>query len=310
MNKQKPTDKKTDNTVKIAIIGAIVTIATAIITYVIAPIVVQLVKPIPSPLVEVITPTSIYSPTGIGSPQQTSTNPSAQTPLQPTTDLTNQDWMQSITTTVESTMPGLCDGLLLPPNIKPDQEPDLAIRQIEAAVSAFDSWPLVAGAVNQKSSRTVGSLSITITNTSKDTNWVRLDNKIDVTINAESTVPDHINILIGTGCGGSGDFRYFSDIGLTPKFKTYTETTRYTLSDFFSLQPGEFEVFSFPLDCQSPGIYQLVFKLPVSKLDQIGSINAGFGRSFVCPKSYTVWTIDMAANSFVDSESYIWNGPK
>lgn len=295
MSKQKPTNKKRDQAITLAIVGGVVTVVTALISTLIAPILLELIKrtPVPSSTLSAIVVTNTSQP-----PPTTLTAPALP-------NLAIQDWRQIMAINIDPSSPLLCQGLLMPPSIRPDQDINQAAKQVieEAKATNFDSWLLVSRAdINDV------SLHLTIANVPNHVDWIKLENNLDVSIDAQSDLPEQVNVLRGTGCGGGGLYRNFSGISLASDFQNYTTASASTEFDFFTLQPGESEIFQFSLTCQDPGIYHLTLNIPFSLLEASGTAQVEYDRSIICPTTFTVWTIEMAAEAFVSSTAYVWNG--
>jgi hypothetical protein len=308
MGKQKPTNKKRDQAITLAIIGAVVTIMTALISSVIGPIVLEFMRrtPVPSASASSLSPIAVTNPSQLNSPTQTPV-PVVTLTTTAGTSMATQDWRQMMAVNIESAWPLLCQGLLLPPNIRPDQDINQAAKQVIAEARAtnnqFDSWLLVSHPGINKV-----NLLLTITNMPNHVDWIKLENKLDVSIDAQSNPPKQVNVLTSTGCGAGGLYRKFSDVSLASEYQNYTTTSASTEFDFFTLQPGESEILQLPLTCQAPGIYSATLNIHYSILESDSIVQVEYERSIVCPSAFTIWTIEMADEAFVSSTSYLWNG--
>jgi hypothetical protein len=286
MSKQKPTNKRRDQAITLAIVGGVVTIATALISSLIGPIALEFFKRTPVP-------------------SGTSSSPSTTFTTPALTNLPTQEWSQTLAINIDTSSPLLCQGLLMPPSIRPDQDINQAAKQVmdEAKATNFDSWLVVSNPYTNDI-----SLLLTVTNIPNDVDWIKLENNLDVSINAQSNPSKHVNVLTATGCGAGGVYRTFSGISLAFDYQNYTTTSTSAEFDFFTLQPGESEIFQVSLTCQAPGIYRVMLTLPYSLIDSGGKAQVEYDRSIICPAAFMVWAIDMFDEAFISSTSYIWNG--
>lgn len=308
MSKQKSTNKKRDQAVTLAILGGFVTITTVLISSLVAPIALELIRRTPVPA---NTSSSLGALAATNTVQSSSTiqtlAPAATFTSPAIENVATQEWSHIMSVNLDPASPLLCQGLLLPPNIRPDQDINLAAKQVmdewKGTDDPFSSWLFVSNP-----STNGVSLLLTLTNLPDRVDWIKLENKLDVSINAESNPPDQVNVLTVTGCGAGGLYRTFSDVSLASEFQNYKITSASSDFDFFSLQPGESEIFELSLNCQAPGIYRATFNIPYSSLESRGMVEVEYDRSIICPSAFTVWTMEMADEAFVSSKSYVWNG--
>src|SRR5687768_4979927 len=123
MSKQKSTNKRRDQAITLAIVGGFVTIATALISSLIAPIALELLKRTPIPAGTL--------------------GPLSTIPTSPAiTNMAVEDWRQVMALDLDPTLPLLCQGLVMPPSIRPDQDINQAAKQVmeESRATSFDSW--------------------------------------------------------------------------------------------------------------------------------------------------------------------------
>jgi len=139
------------------------------------------------------------------------------------------------------------------------------------------------------------SYTITIQNTSGGNLWARLDNSVLVSIIKYGKASnDNVNIFNPfLGCGGEAS-RVFPPVQLATSQDLLVSNKD---ADSFSLQPGEYEDFSFILQCKLPGEYQILFEISV--IDQGRQIKKKIdGGRFICPSIYTEWVYDDFVEGF------------
>lgn len=194
-----------------------------------------------------------------------------------------------------------CPSVAFPADIDPGQNPSQAAQQAFEAKARGDTdlWPII-GENNLV-------MDLTITSLLKDDAWINTSNSLNVIVTANPVLPDHTHALsLAWGCGGGGLKRTFSDIDLSTGNETYTQQSTSSEFDFFTLQPGEFEVFSLLFHCKAPGIYSLSLELPYTLAEKAGTASYRLERPIICPKSFTSWALE--GESFLFSSEYIWDG--
>lgn len=186
---------------------------------------------------------------------------------------------------------------VLPASIAPDRDRAKALAQFNQEAAKTQLWQR---APSQRGSFTLGIQVSSIVDAKQ---WIRLDSKVLVTVHVGSDVPEHVNIV--QDCAGLGQSRIFPTIiPLKPSPKEYNVSTSYPNTDYFTLQPGEFEVFQFGLRCDSPGIYISTLTISYTYLERSDVITLN-SPDFVCPKSYTSWSF---LDNFEHNSTYVWNG--
>lgn len=108
------------------------------------------------------------------------------------------------------------------------------------------------------------SLYLTITASPNNLDWIRLANKLTITVRHISDVPAVSEIMQFSGCGAGGTYRTFSSVPLNLDYPEYNVLSASTDADFFTLQPGEIEVFQFGFQCNSPGLYSVEVHIPIT----------------------------------------------
>lgn len=137
-------------------------------------------------------------------------------------------------------------------------------------------------------------------------NWVKVENRFSLNIFVESEVPDNLNIVEISGCGG-GYVRYLQDVTLTNQnnLKQYTVSLTYPDVDFFTLKPGEFETFFIPLECKAPGIYSFNIVISSEYTDQSGDFTIVPLTKMYCPYSFNKYE---SGNNLEYAGKFEWNG--
>lgn len=137
--------------------------------------------------------------------------------------------------------------------------------------------------------------------------WVEVSNEAGVTVTVDQEIDRDINVVKLAGCGGGGQSRFFPVLDLSTEYRTYALETTYPSFDFFTLQPGEFEIFVLPFRCAQPGYYLLSVNFPYWHEGE--SAIAGVARiAALCPYTFTVWTYDPAGSAIVGARQYVWDG--
>ena len=139
-------------------------------------------------------------------------------------------------------------------------------------------------------------------------NWIKIENRFFLNIFVEGEVPDNINIVYVYGCGGG------SPVAL-PEVELLKESnlSQYRIRleapgiDFFTLQPGEYEVFQTPLLCKTPGIYSISVELFGEYIDQMYSPIVAPSTKIYCPYHYSYYSFGFYTNLNYEGE-YEWNG--
>lgn len=135
--------------------------------------------------------------------------------------------------------------------------------------------------------------------------FIELIKTATATVIAQNEVPDQINSVTGSGCGGPGKTQDFSTLLLESTFKSYIDKMTMPGVDYYSLAPGEFQYFSFQFRCVSPGFYQITINLPYKYIDEKGVVTMT-SPNLICPRSFVLWnSADMQL-----STKYSWNGTK
>jgi hypothetical protein len=190
---------------------------------------------------------------------------------------------------------------VLPSAVDPMRDRAAAEARVATALATdeFRDWPIVPGFEGvdgqplDEPARPEG-IRITIRSTVQGRNWIRLENTVPVSVGVQRSLPEHVNIVtIFHQCGGAGTIRTFEPVvELHSRSNSYQLTTRNTDAPFFTLQPGEFEVFLFQFRCEGSGLYSTTLRLPYRYPDNNGDITLGVGRMprFGCPQRVTHWS--------------------
>lgn len=268
--------------VLVAIIGCSGTIFVAVSNYMSASM--QIEKPISfTQTIEAKTPIP-----------QVTTKPPATAIISPTS-VPKQPLLSASTTY------GPCGVTVIPDYIKPSNGVEQALKQIIEAENRGEIFPLAVSYGNRL------SLSIEFRSKVQTNDWLKLDNKMKVTITSDSNVKSKVNIREVSGCGG-GMFRYFSpDVGLNTDYPTYSLDVEYDDFDFFTLQPGEFEYFDLAFYCQTPGIYTVSIELPYSLSNASDYYTYTVPVQLVCPENFSLWN-SYPINTLQYGGDFKWDG--
>lgn len=154
--------------------------------------------------------------------------------------------------------PWCIGGFLLPTDVNPVTNPELAYKELDAR-HFFDIPPDKAETVQDFNGAVA---EVTVTSLANQ-EWVRLANKIMVKIANYEPLPGPVDSWVVIGCGGGGNVRdvYISIRNLRSTFSGSLPDPKV---DFFTLQPGEFEVFSVSVTANEPGHYELNFGVEYS----------------------------------------------
>jgi hypothetical protein len=189
---------------------------------------------------------------------------------------------------------------VLPQELDPDKDPIGTRTIFNSAIqdgTALD-W-------TRSPALSEGKLIFQVTNISTSSEWIRLSNSIVSSISTTQNIPDHINII--HECAGTGINREFPPVILDPTYPEYKVTVKHPNADFFTLQPGELEIFNMTFTCKSPGLYRIQISIDYSIGNHTDTFSYQF-PNFICPHSLTNWSDLSDFNKFVKIGSYEWNG--
>ena len=104
-------------------------------------------------------------------------------------------------------------------------------------------------------------------------NWIKVENRFNLNIYVDSEIPDNVNIVSIAGCGG-GAWQPLGNVELINQanMREYRISLNYPDVDFYTLQPGEFEVFSINLECKAPGIYSFAIETYAKYLSSVHNV--------------------------------------
>lgn len=203
-------------------------------------------------------------------------------------------------------------ALVLPDNVSPEQNSDITLRQDPD----FDNWLIAPVSLANdseddiKSGKLLKAMMILGNNSANNGSWVKIDNKISISLDlVSSNVEDHVNLVVIKREGGGGeDYKYFSPVKLDQNTDSLDQTITSPF-DFFSLQPGEADVFIIDFICEAPGIYQASAKLTLTSSEGAEEEKVtGFGK-IMCPNSYTLWNTRASSPlKLTNKGEYYWDG--
>lgn len=146
-----------------------------------------------------------------------------------------------------------------------------------------------------------------------DKNWINVSNQIEVKLEFFSdNIPNHVNLFYHRGMvgGGGGEIKYF-DAARLSQDDFFTNQFITSLDyDYFSLQPGESELFAIPILCKEPGIYEISVVLNLTNIESSSEqLKINSSEKIMCPKEYSLWVNedDYSAPLRLFG-NYSWNG--
>lgn len=158
-------------------------------------------------------------------------------------------------------------------------------------------------------------LYLTITNVTPNEGWINLSKDLKISIRFIDEIPLNSEVVQLTDCGGAGEYRYFSRVPLSTDYPEYNVTATSTEADFYTLQPGEFEIFVLEFQCNAPGLYGLQVNIPVHFQGRDETIAYSGFPGFSCPDrvnySYGSPTTETATGyevAIYNAEQYEWTG--
>ncbi len=188
---------------------------------------------------------------------------------------------------------------VLPAFIQPEHGSRVVMDQIYN--EDYYNWPVAhdgSGSV---------TLSVLVTSQVPGSEWIELGNTLTVDIQASSELPDPLHAAETGACGGAGEVRQFSTVELDSSFDALQASTTYSAADFFTLQPGEFEVFKITFHCRRPGRYRLQVSIPYRVPEQRGTLTTPQQTEVICPASATLW--DAVSSEGIEYVGeYVWEG--
>jgi hypothetical protein len=189
--------------------------------------------------------------------------------------------------------------LVFPNDIAPDKDVEEALAFLDnIEPEAMVTWRRAPWALD-------GSLQVDLSLRALPGNqeWTHVENEAKVTVQTFNA-PEHVNVL--KDCAGAAEFRYFTEVPLDREYDQYSAQTSVPNIDFFTLEPGEFEIFSFAFKCKAPGRYAVDLDILYSYAGQADKVRFT-PADFICPHSYTVWS-HLARLNPDYANTFIWNG--
>jgi hypothetical protein len=175
----------------------------------------------------------------------------------------------------------------------------IALKNLDYLTSPKAPW------VDKNSPQAGSSAKFLIENIGEG-DWLEISKTLDVSIDVNKNIPDAVDAIEVTACGGGGEERIFPDLALDNNYAQYSVETTYPDFDFFTLQPGEFEIFYVPFQCDALGLYQITIKIPFRARSYEGNIE--FTEIIMCPQTFTLWQYDQPSDYLYPPEIYEWDG--
>ncbi|MGA0560659.1 esterase/lipase family protein [Larkinella sp. VNQ87] len=219
------------------------------------------------------------------------------------------DWKRYMDVRITS---GTCPDYYIPPTDIPLIEGSMqSNNQLYNHPSGYPTWPIIADI------HSVYNHFVTIESTLKgiENSWIKLENKFAITFSVDTAAaPKDVDVVLMGECGDGGDPRYTKTvIGLDPANAEKRIPVSFNAHQFYTLQPGEFELFAMNFTCKVPGVYSIQYELPFSISGKTGQISHQVREEkfrIVCPKSYTLWDTGFLdeRNTLTRIETYRWDG--
>ncbi len=187
-----------------------------------------------------------------------------------------------------------CMPIVLPESIDPAHDLSRAVAYVHEKNNRMTETGIVDTKLilPSDSSNPTDGFDARISNIRNGGDWLRIDNGARISVLGYQNVPETINVLhIYPGCAAGGMNRRFSPVALSPT-DIREFTTEYPESDYFSLQPGEFEIFMYTFNCTQPGLYDIKLSIPFTTARNAGLIELDEAPSLICPKSVKFWMYD------------------
>ncbi|MBS4014972.1 MAG: hypothetical protein KGZ86_00820 [Candidatus Latescibacteria bacterium] len=151
-----------------------------------------------------------------------------------------------------------------------------------------------------------------IVNKSGGQDWVRLGNDMTLSVQYIGDAPDVTHVVELPLGSGAGFFREFSEVPLNSAFDRYDAKAVSTDADFYTLEPGEFEIFVVRFVCEHPGVYNVQFNIPITYQGEDGLITYTGANGFVCPDKMTYYlggVVNAEKDVIIsDVKQYEWTG--
>jgi hypothetical protein len=208
-----------------------------------------------------------------------------------TASTSNTDWQEFLT--VEPWVG--CTPRVSPIAIDPNGNTAEQIDSTNPIATVRINWPIVPFQLN--------SVLFTLTSTA-DADWIEIDKSLDVTVVTNSSIPQHVDVIELSGCGGTQQIRDFPETNLRTDLSSFTQKSTFSGADFFTLQPGEFEKFNVPFLCDAPGHY--IISVDANYIFQGENGTIDFPEfDALCPESFTIYNTDGSGYLF-GVETYTW----
>jgi len=183
---------------------------------------------------------------------------------------------------------------VLPIAINPNGNTEKQIT--DANLDKIQDWSIIAGS------------RYLMLNSIANNDWIKISKSLNVSVSTTSTIPAHVDVVNIEGCGGTGHNRVFPSINLRSDLSNFTQELTFSGADFFTLQPGEFEVFEVPFGCEDLGYYNISVSTEYTYQGESGI--AEFPEfNVLCPQTFTVYSIT-ADGSLIGAENYSWKNGK
>lgn len=127
------------------------------------------------------------------------------------------------------------------------------------------------------------TIYLSIRSLAEGNDWVNLEREIEVSIRHIDDVPSIAEVVYLTGCGGGAYYRYFSTVPLNTDYGEYNVTSVSTDADYYTLEPGESEIFVLDFECDSTGLYAVDINIPITYQGEDEIVTYSDLAGIICP---------------------------
>lgn len=202
---------------------------------------------------------------------------------------------------------------VLPNNSTPASQ-DVILDAINLGVSngGIQEWPFAPLDPFEGSTHDM-SFMVKISASPQNGDWAKISNAMNLRISSSrNTTVESVNVANLYGGCGTGKIRTFSLAELDNNFEEYTQTLHYEDTDFFTLEPGEFEIFSVDMKCKTPGAFDVNIDIEYELMSDKGFVSLENLPLVICPLDYSIWYSEPLGdtNFIMLMGDYIWDGTK
>lgn len=155
------------------------------------------------------------------------------------------------------------------------------------------------------------SVNISVKSKVTENEWIKLSNTIQVNIKPYSeSLTEYTHLVFEMAGGGGSNFKEFPIVELKNGYDQYSINIKNDDYDFFTLEPGEYDVFVLHYTCKSPGIFHVALEQQYTFKSENGTILWTDLPLIYCPEKIIFWDFfRTGANDFIFSPTeYFWSG--